>query len=425
MKNFLIIGNSAAGIAAAEGIRAKNRTDKITIISDEDAPCYSRCLISYYLAGDMKESGMLYRNEDFFKENNIQLLLNRKAISIKPKKNTVVIEEEQDDSIKKVNLEYDYLILANGASAKMLDIKGIQKKGVFGFRTIEDARNISTLVPISTTACVLGGGLIGLKAAYGLKKRNLEVKVLIRSPQVLSQVLDKQSADMFQERIQEKGIEIVTGMGVSEVLGNGDVKAVKLDSGKVIGCSIVVVGKGVAPNIDLVADSGIETTEGIIVNENMRTNIENIFAAGDVCETYDPALDKRVVNALWPNAVEQGRVAGANVCGDNLKYDGSMGMNSVEFFDLPVISMGITKPKADSGCEELVRKSEGVYKKLVVKDNRLVGMIALGKLEQSGVYLKLIKEKIDVSNILDDLLSVNFSYAKVFDLIGKEDSIYV
>ena len=425
MKKFLIIGNSAAGIAAAEGIRAKNKDDKITIVSDENYPCYSRCLISYYLAGAIKEKGVVYRDEQFFKQNNIELLLNRKAVSLRPKKSTVVVEEKQDDSVKKASLEYDYLILANGASAKMLDIKGIKKKGVFGFRTIEDAKQISTLVPISTTGCVLGGGLIGLKAAYGLKKRGLEVKVLIRSNQVLSQVLDKESADMFQQRIHDNGIEIVTGVDVSEILGNGDVKAVKLGSNKVIGCSIVVVGKGVNPNIELVKESGVETAEGIIVGEGMRTNIENIFAAGDVCETYDPALDKRVVNALWPNAVEQGRIAGNNAAGENLKYDGSIGMNSVEFFGLPMISMGITKPKPDFGCEEFTHKADGIYKKIVVKDNRLVGMIAVGKLEQSGIYLKLIKEKIDISNMIDDLLSAGFSYAKVFDFIGKGDETYV
>jgi NADPH-dependent 2,4-dienoyl-CoA reductase/sulfur reductase-like enzyme len=192
MKQFLIIGNSAAGIAAAEAIRSKNKSDKITIISDENHPCYSRCLISYFLAGDIKENGVLYRNEEFFKQNNIELILGKKAVEIRPKKNVVVIEEkveeDKEPSVKRKQLEYDYLILANGASPKFPDKKGMQKKGVFGFRTIEDAKQISDLIPISTTACVMGGGLIGLKAAYALRKKNLEVKVIVKSNQVLSQV---------------------------------------------------------------------------------------------------------------------------------------------------------------------------------------------------------------------------------------------
>lgn len=426
MKKIVVIGSSAAGIAAVEEIRKRNKQDKIVMISDENYPAYCRCLISYFLAGDIKEKGLIYRHESFFKNNNIELLLGKKAVEIRPKKNIVVIQEKDDEGeVKKSQLEYDYLILANGASAKFPDKKGIQKKGVFGFRTVDDVKKIFDLLPITTTACVLGGGLIGLKAAYALKKRIPEVKVIVRSNRVLSQVLDKESADMFQQRIEENGIEVMTGTDVSEIIGNGDVKAIKLEGGKVIGCHVVVVGKGVQPNIDLVKDTEIETGKGIIVDEFMCTNIENIFAAGDVCETYDPVLDKRVVNALWPNAVEQGKIAGANLAGKKLKHDGSIGMNSVEFFGLPMISMGITRPPKDGGYEEMAKRGAGIYKKLVLKDNLLVGGIFVGKLDYSGVYLDLIKKKIDVSGIVDELLKPNFSYASAFDLLGKEDKIYL
>ncbi|MFH1621960.1 MAG: FAD-dependent oxidoreductase, partial [Candidatus Omnitrophota bacterium] len=288
MKKIVIIGSSAAGISAVEEIRKRNKEDKIVMISDENYPTYCRCLISYFLSGDIREKGLIYRTEDFFKNNNIELLLGRKAVEIRPKKNVVVIQEKDaKGDIKKTQIEYDYLILANGASPKFPDKKGMQKKGVFGFRTVEDAMRISELLPITTTACVLGGGLIGLKAAYALRKRGPEVKVIIRSSQVLSQVLDKESASMFQQRIEENGIEVITGTDVSEIIGNGDVKAIKLESGKVIGCPLVVVGKGVQPNINLVKDTDIKVGEGIVVDEYMRTSVENIFAAGDVCETYD------------------------------------------------------------------------------------------------------------------------------------------
>ena len=425
MNNYVIIGNSAAGIAAAEAIRKNNKDDKITIVSDENYPTYCRCLISYFLAGDIKEKEVLYRDEEFFKQNNIDLMLNKKAIEIRPKKNIVVLQMKDEESkIKKTQLEYDYLILANGASPKFPDKKGIRKKGVFGFRTIEDAVKISELLPITTTACVLGGGLIGLKAAYALKKRGLEVKVIIRSNRVLSQVLDKEGGGMFQRVIEQNGIDVMTATDTTEILGNGDVKAIKLSNGKVIGCNVVVVGKGVQPNIDLVKDTEIQVNEGIIVDEQMRTNIPNIFAAGDVCETYDPALNKRVINALWPNAVEQGKIAGANITGSNLKYDGSMGMNSVEFFDLSMISMGITRPSKDGGYQELIGKGNNIYKKVVLKDNLLVGVILVGRVDNSGVYLELIKKRIDVSSIADQLADINFSYAKAFSLLGKEDSRY-
>ena len=256
MKQFVIIGNSAAGIAAAQALRKADRQATITIISDEPYPTYCRCLITNFLSGDIKESSVIYRDSAFFKENNIEVLLNNKVIELRAKKNTVVIEEKDgSDEKKKKQLEYDYLLLANGASPKFPEIKGIQKRGVFGFRTMDDAKKILERLPVTTTACVLGGGLIGLKAAYALRKRGVEVKVIVRSDRVLSQVLDRESAGMLGQRIQENGIEVVTGTDVSEIIGNGDVKAVKLDKGKVIGCSIVVVGKGVQPNIDLVKET--------------------------------------------------------------------------------------------------------------------------------------------------------------------------
>ncbi|MFC1709529.1 NAD(P)/FAD-dependent oxidoreductase [Candidatus Omnitrophota bacterium] len=426
MKKIVIIGSSAAGIAAVEEIRKRNKQDKVVMISDESYPAYCRCLISYFLAGDIKEKGLIYRDERFFKDNNIELLLGKKAVEIRPKKNIVVIQEKNEKGdIKKTQVEYDYLILANGASPKFPDKKGMKKKGVFGFRTVEDATRISELLPITTTACVLGGGLIGLKAAYALRKRGPEVKVIIRSKQVLSQVLDQESAYMFQQRIEENGIEVITGTDVAEVIGNGDAKAIKLDSGKVIGCPVIVVGKGVQSNIDLVKETDIEVGEGIVVNDNMCTNIPNIFAAGDVCETYDPALNQRVVNALWPNAVQQGKIAGANVAGEKLIYDGSMGVNSVEFFNLAMISMGITRTPKDGGYQELTKRGDGFYKKLVLRDNLLVGGIFVGKLDCSGVYLELIKKKADVSGIIDELMKPNFSYANAFDLLGSQDSIYL
>ena len=424
MKHIVIIGNCAAGIAAAEAIRKRDRDSKLTIISDENYSAYYRCIIPNLLADDIKEKGIFYRDEAFYKENKIDLLLNKKAIEIRDKKNIVVVRDAESSEAKKEQVKYDALILANGASPKFPDKKGMHKKGVFGFRTIEDTIKISELLPITTTTCILGGGLIGLKAAYALKKRGLEVKVIIRSNQVLSQVLDREAGDMFQKLIEQNGIEVMTGTDVSEIIGNGDVKAVKLSSGKVIGCSIVVVGKGVKPNIDLVKDTEIEVSEGIVVDDHMRTNIPNIYAAGDVCQTYDPALDQKVVNALWPNAIEQGKIAGVNLCGEGLKYDGSIGMNSVEFFGLPMISMGITRPR-EEGYQELVRKGENIYKKLVLKDSRLVGGIFVGKLNNAGVYLDLIKKRVDISSIIDRLLDINFSYANAFELLGKEDNRYV
>ncbi len=421
MKQYVIIGNSAAGIAAAEAIRNKDKESRIVIISDEDYLSYCRCLISYYLAGDVGEDKILYRPESFYKENNIELLLNKKVIRVDPGKNRVICED-------KSQLNYDSLLIATGASPKFPETPGIKKRGVFGFRTIKDTKDIEGLLPVTKTACVLGGGLIGLKAAYGLKKRNVEVKVIVKSKQVLSQMLDYEAAHFVRKKLEENGIEIITGQDVIEIIGNGDIKAVKLDSGKAVGCSLIIVGKGVSPNIALIKDTEIKINEGIIADNRLQTNIPNVFTAGDVCESFDLTLGKLSVNALWPVAVEQGRLAGINMAGGNVNYAGSLGMNSIEFFGLPVVSLGIYKVKeGEQGYEELkvLDVKANLYKKLILNNKIIVGAVFAGDIKNSGVFLRLIKERIDVSSFEDRLLQENFGYPDIMDFVKDKETIYV
>ena len=421
MYRYIIIGNSASGISAVEAIRKKDKSSSILVISDEDYPSYLRCLISYYLAGDIKKDKLIYRPQDFYKDNNIDLILNKKVVKVEPKKNRIVLED-------KTQLNYDKLLIATGSSPYFPQIPGVRKKGVFGFRTIKDTEEILRLLTTTKTACILGGGLIGLKAAYALHKHNIEVKVIVKSKQVLSQMLDPLAASFIQKKLEENGIEVIFGQDVVEIIGNGDVKAVKLESGKIIGCSLVIVAKGIRPNIDLIKDTEIKFNEGIVANEYMQTNIPNIYTAGDVCESFDLVLNKYNINALWPIAIEQGRYAGENMTGENLKYPGSLGMNSLEFFGLAVISLGIYRIKEEESSFEEIKfldEKNNIYKKLIIKDKRLVGAILVGDIKNSGIFLRLIKEKIDISSIKDKLLKENFGYPFVKDLLKEKEVIYV
>ncbi|MFA4889598.1 MAG: FAD-dependent oxidoreductase [Candidatus Omnitrophota bacterium] len=421
MKQFIIIGNSAAGIAAVEAIRKRDKQSKVTVISDEDYPAYCRCLISYYLAGEAKEDKLVYRPDSFYKENNVEFLMNKKVARVDPKKNRIIMED-------KSQLGYDALMIATGARPKFPELKGIKRPGVFGFRTIKDAQNISGLLPVTKAVCVLGGGLIGLKAAYALKKRNIDVKVIIKSKQVLSQMLDVQAAGLVQQRLEEHGIEVLLGQDASEIIGEGGIKAIKLESGKAIGCSMVIVGKGVTPNIELVKESEVQSNEGIIANNFLQTNTPNIYTGGDACESFDIALGAHASNALWPVAVEQGKIAGGNMAGDGQKYGGSIGMNSLEFFGLPVISLGIYKAKGgDSSFEELKLSNlkENLYKKIILKSGVIVGAVLVGDIKNSGLYLSLIRQRIDTSAFKDKLLEENFGYPVIKDLMQEQERIYV
>jgi nitrite reductase (NADH) large subunit len=428
MKRYLIIGNSAAGLAAVEAIRKIDKRSEITVVSDEDYPSYCRCLISYYLAGDVKEKNIIYRPDDFYKTNSIRLLVNKKVTKVGSKRCEAYFDDlGQPRRLTKGCIGFDSLLIATGASPKFPPIKGIRTKGVFGFRTITDAKAIEACLPKTKRAVVLGGGLIGLKAAYAISKIGIKVSVIIKSKQVLSQVLDFDGAGYVQKRLEEHGIEILTGMDIAEIIGGDAVKGVRLDDGKTIDTGLVLACKGVSPNIGLVEGADIKTAEGIMADNHLATNVRNVYAAGDVCETLDMALGAPSVNALWPVAVEQGKVAGANMAGEAVKYDGSVGMNSLEFFGLPTVSLGIYKVESGKGLEEIKASNPGssIYRKVVLRGNHLVGAVLVGDIRQSGLFLKLIRGKIDVSLFKDKLMESSFNYPDLIDIVKDKEKMYV
>jgi NAD(P)H-nitrite reductase large subunit len=232
----------------------------------------------------------------------------------------------------------------------------------------------------------------------------------------------------MQRHIEKKGIKIVTGSAAKEITGAGSVEGIVLEDGSKYDCELVIIGKGVSPNIDIARDAGIKTNWGIVADEFLRTSEKHVFAAGDVAESYDITLAENSINAIWPVACEQGRVAGLNMAGGDEHYDGTMAMNSIEFFGMPVISIGITKPKKDiypaplERCgvyEEIVRKDErrNIYKKVVLKNNMIVGAVFLNAVDSIGIVGTLIKHKADISAIKDIILEDYFDYGRALNLI--------
>lgn len=409
---YVIIGNSAAGISCIEAIRSKDKDSAITVISEEDYRVYSRCLLSYYLAGDITEEKLAYRADDFYRVNKVETMLGCRCEKIVPEKKVLKMKGRDD-------VAFDKLLIAAGARPNFPGIKGVEKGGVFGLRTIKDAKAILESLKGARTVAILGGGLIGLKAAYGLSTHGKDIRVIVKSDQVLSQVLDKKAGSIFRDWIAKRDIKVMTGLEAKEIVGGGQVKGVALDDGKTLDCEMVIVGKGVQPNMEIVSGSGIKVGEGIIVDSRLKTSADNIFAAGDVAQASDRITGESRINALWPSAVEEGRIAGLNMAGEQVVYDGSLAMNSVEFFGLPVISMGITKPGKD--LEEIVYedRAKNVYRKVMLKGDRAVGMICISDIRSAGVIGALIKNKVDVSGVKEDMLDDNFDFAKIAGLIKE------
>ncbi len=410
--NYVIIGGSAAGVTAAETIRKQDKESSVTLISDEEFALYSRCLLTYFIAGTINEDKLYFKDKNFYKENDVKTYLGKKAVSIDRKKKSVSLEGG-------TKISYDKLLIATGATPKSVDIPGIEKKGVFTVRKIDDARAIINMLDSVKEIAVLGGGLIGLRDAYALRQRDKKVTVIVKSPQVLSQMVDMDAARVIASILEKNGIKIMTGVAAKEITGKGSVEGILLDNGERLACQLVVIGKGVKPNTEIASVAGLKVEDGIVVNEFLQTSDKDIFAAGDVAETYDIARESKRINALWPCAIEQGEVAALNMLGEKKTYDGSLSMNSVDFFGLASISMGITKPKEEKKYEIISRTGENSYKKFILKDNRIVGMVLVGDIRPAGVVSALIKNKIDVSSIKEKIVDDNFNYAKIMPVVKE------
>ncbi|NQU94718.1 MAG: NAD(P)/FAD-dependent oxidoreductase [Candidatus Omnitrophica bacterium] len=411
MADHVIIGASAAGVAAAETLRKNDKKASITIISDEKLTLYSRCLLTYLIAGAIDEEKLIFKGKDFYEKNNIKTLLGKKAISIDPKKKAVTLEGG-------TTVSYDKLLIATGATPKSVNIPGVDKKGIFTIRKIDEARTIIGMLDGVKEVAVLGGGLIGLRDAYALGKKGKDVFVIVKSPHILSQMVDKGASGVIASTLEKNGIKIMTGLAAKEFLGGDSVNEILLDDGKKLKCQLVIIGKGVKPNTDIASSAGLKVEDGIKVDKFLKTSDKNIFAAGDVAETYDVARQANRINALWPCAVEQGNIAALNMLGKEAAYDGSLSMNSVDFFGLRCISMGITKPK-EEGYEIISKSSEHSYKKFVLRNNKIVGMVLVGDIKCAGVVSALIKKGIDVSSVKHILCETKFDYAKIMPLVKK------
>ena len=421
---YLIIGISAAGIAAIESIRSLDKKAKIVAVTEESYPhLYSRCLLSYYVAGDIPEEKIKYREDDFFRENNVEVIFGKKVEKVVPEENKVVLSTKEE-------ISYDKLLIATGARSKMEEIPGKEHSSVLGLRNIEDAKKIISILPTCKEAVILGGGLIGLRAAYALSKHGVKVSVVVKSPHILSQIVAQEEAVIIQRHVAAHGINILTGLAAKEILlADSKDLVVALENNERLKAQIVIIGKGVQPNIELVRDTGIKVNHGIVVNEYLQTTVDNIYAAGDVAEYYDIATGEFTINALWPNAVIQGKIAGINMVeGNKREYEGSLASNSIEFFGLPLISCGVTKATPKMKNIEIITKKDdrkNWYKKIVLRDDVIVGFVLIGKIESAGIYRELVRKKINISSIKHYIGAENFSFSHVLPLVKQQKEKFI
>jgi NAD(P)H-nitrite reductase large subunit len=403
--NCVIIGNSASGIAAIEAIRECDKKNRITVISDEPYSNYSRPLISYLLGKKVDLNRISYRGKDFYRDNKVELFLNKKAEKLDPKKKWVILSDGQ-------KIWFDKLLLATGGRPIIPKVKGLNSNGVFTFTKLSDAQKIENYIKTNKVkeAVVVGGGLIGLKATEALIELKIKVTIVELADSILSVTFDQKASSLIERGLEKIGCRLLTNNTVVEITSKDrKVNQVILKDGKKLLAGLVIIAIGVRPNIKLVQNTPIKTNKGILVDSFMQTNVEDIYAAGDCCEAKDLllAIDRPI--AIWPAAVKQGKIAGYNMAGVKREYPGSFAMNSVELCGIPTISVGKTSPQGKD-CQVLkyLNQDESIYKKIVLKDNRIIGAILVGDIERAGIYTGLIKDQLDTTSFKEHLLREDF-----------------
>lgn len=404
---YVIIGSSAAGAQAAEDLRRLDKQSKITVISKEGYPPYSRCLISRFLDGRLSEQNLYFKTKDFFKNHAIDGLLFTEV-------------ERIDKTAKKLfckngkEMEYDKLLIATGARPRFAKVEGLDLSGVTSFHSLDDACRAAELAANASCAVVVGAGFVGLEAAYALARRGVKVTIVERCSQILPNQLDITASRIIQSDLEQLAVEVILDESLVSINGSETVSDVTTADKAHIKCDMVVIAAGIMPNKELAEQANLDTDNGILVDEYLTTSDSNIYAAGDVIEIQDVTSGKRVPSATWFNAVLQGKLAAHNMAGERRRYTGAVGIqNAVQFHQIPAISFGQTLIEGDTDEDfEVMSIHKGdVYKKLVLKDSKICGMIFVGDIAKSGFYAALIRNEVDISGYKEKLLDPDFSYA--------------
>lgn len=388
MKNYVIIGNSAAAVGCIEGIRQVDKEGAITVISNEPHHTYSRPLISYLIYGKTDEQRMRYRPDDFYTKNGVTALLGRTAIKIQKDAKKVLLDDGSA-------VAYDKLLVATGSRPFVPPMQGLEKvKNQFTFMTLDSAKALRAVLTKQSRVLIIGAGLIGLKCAEGIRKDVASITVVDLADRILPSILDAEGSAIMQRHIEQSGVEFILSDSVKEFSEH----SAALNSGRAVEFDILVIAVGVRPNTELVKEAGGAVNRGIVTDDRCKTTLNDIYAAGDCTESTDITDGTAKVLALLPNAYMQGECAGLNMAGGEKLYDKAIPMNAIGFFGLHIITAGTYNG------DETVTKNGSSYKKLVTKDGLLKGYILIGEVARAGIYTALIREKTPLSSIDFDLI---------------------
>ena len=395
---YLILGASASGLNGARELRMLDKNADITLVSIDDK-IYSRCMLHYYISGKRNEESLNFMPKNFFSDYNIKWINNTKAVSLDVDKKTVKLSNGNEEN-------YDKLLLATGASGAIPPIENLREaNNVVGVRTLDDCNKIMELAKKYKKAAVIGAGLIGVDVVSGILPYNLDkISIIDIAPFIISKQLDEHTANVYQNKLKEKNVDQYYSVKVKRIDIDNDKnpRFIELEDGKKIEADFIVVAMGISPNIDYLKNTPIKLNDagGVEIDKYGRTNIDDIYAAGDIT----------VTTAIWSAAVKQAIIAANNMVGNSIDIDNLFNFKStMNLFNIPSMSIGTVIAPDDSYSVEIFDDKKGNYRKIVHKDGKIIGALLQGDLRYSGILTQLIKENIDVTKVKKPLFNIDYS----------------
>ena len=398
---ILIVGNGMAGTLAAKTVRELDPEAEVEIFGEESYPYYPRPNLIEFIAGRLPYERLFAFPENWNVRQRIGVRLGQSIVRIRPDERTV-------ESAAGETFAYDALLLASGARASVPPIEGGGRTGLFVLRTLDDALAILDRLKSHGRVAVLGGGLLGLEIARAIRGRGAEVTVVEFFERLLPRQLDPAGAAILRGQIEKAGIAVRLGAVARQVVGDGEVRGIRFESGDGLEADVVVVAAGIKPELGLAEKAGLALGRGVVVDDRLRTSRPGIFAAGDVAEHQGR------IYGIIPASFEQARAAAYNMLGQDMPYGGTVPSNTLKVAGLYVTSAGEVNPEG-RGFETFVKSdaAAGLYKKIILKEGRLVGAIWMGTKKGASEIGRLVAAKKAVGGRPEDLLEDNFDLAEM------------
>lgn len=384
MKRYVIVGGGAAGISAAQAVRTKDPGAVIVVIDADQDPPYYRTELDTYIAGSTPDAEMPLHPPAFYAEQRIELRLQTTVTGLRPDNHAVLLSGGEV-------LPYDALLLSVGAVPLTPSWFHANLPALSTVRTWQDARRVVHRVSRGTgPAIVIGGGVLGLILAEGLRERGRAVTLLEREARLWAPMFDDEASAMIAAKLSERGIEVSVQEEVASVVPAGETVELMTNKNRRLRSDLVVVAIGVKPDLTLLSGTGVRTDRGILIDHECRTNVPDIFAAGDAAQAYDPLTGQFRVVTNWNHAMEQGKLAGICMAGGSAPAKGALISNAESFSGVRVSGLGLTQPVAGSTVLVGRDTAKGIYRKLAVKQDRLIGALLVGNTSGEGMMRKIM-----------------------------------